>query len=212
MKIPETYKDLNINIFSTLFSSSIKDLLTDILKNSTLADIEFISMVKTKKLSTFIKILIEVYGVFVNDVFDGLSETGLNAISDSIISQFEYKWKKIYDINKKEYDALKPFNITLNEKANDKLSTQKDRTTYTDNDGTYGFNSTLPSPADKTDGESNREYERTIDNSRDYTRIGNIGNTSFQDLIEQERKIADYKFKQIILQDISSIICRGIWT
>ena len=210
MKMPKTYGDLRINVFPLLlFGVGLNEVLAGMFSSVDIANLELTSIIKTRKLSTYVESVVELYGITTNDEYIRLSEDGIKAIVDNIASSFRYKWSKLKEINNTKYDALKPFNVTLSETAKDTLDTQKDKTTYVDNDGTYGFNSVSSNPTDKTDGESNREYKRTIDNTRDYTRVGNIGNTSFQDLIEQERKIADYNLKDVILRDIATVICRG---
>lgn len=208
-----TYENLNINIFTKLFQTNdpvLRQIFNSYFHDDPIStNLEFIAEYKSRKLSSFIKVIILKYGNFNDGEYVDISEDGIDVIVNHIISRFSYKWSKIYKVNSTDYNPLKPFNIELNESTDNRLETQKDKTTYVDNDETYAFNSPQSTPTDKTGGESNREYERTIDGSRKYTREGNIGNTSFQDLIQQERKIADYEFEWIILKDIATVICRG---
>lgn len=135
----------------------------------------------------------------------------ITLLPSTLFSNLKYKWEKIVNISNVDYDALKPFNITLDETQLDSLKTLKDKTSYNDNDSTYGFNSVENTPTDDSKGSSEREYERNIDNKRDYTRVGNIGNTSFQDLVEQERNVANYLIRDILLKDIVNAMCRGVY-
>ena len=209
LTIPKTYGELNINIFENLFTSALAEIFVKHFGNFELANIEFTAMFNSRKISSLTTAIILKYGVYQDNKYVSISQEGVQMLTDSITHLYEYKWRRISNINETEYNPLKPFNIELQESAKDTLDTQKDKTTYVDNDGSYGFNSVSSVPTDKTDGESNREYKRTIDNTRDYTRIGNIGNTSFQELVEQERQVSNYKLKEVILYDISTVVCRG---
>lgn len=208
----QTYEQMSLSgtkgIFQSLFNEI--DFLSSILGTSEQCEIEFMTKYLSRKLSTFSNYVVITFGTMTtDDEFDGLTTVGINRVVSYIKTMFISKWQGLYDLSNRNYDPLKPFDITLSEKTIDKLDTRKDSSTYQDNDDTYGFNSTEAVPMDKSSGSSSREYARDIDRSRDYTRKGNIGNTSFQDLIKQEREILDYRIKEVIFKDIASIICRG---
>lgn len=195
-----------------IFQNLLEEMpfLSEIIGTSEQCEIEFITTYLSRKLSTFCNYIIITFGTMTtDDEFNGLTTVGINRIVSYIKTMFVSKWQGLYNLSKKNYDPLKPFDITLSETNSDKLDTRNDRTTYTDNDSTYGFNSTEAVPSDTSSGSSSREYARDIERSRDYTRKGNIGNTSFQDLIRQERDVLNYKIKEVIFKDIATIICRG---
>lgn len=195
-------------IFSSLFQRMSE--LNELLGTPEQCEIEFTTRYLSRRLSVFMDYIIKTFGSFTEDgEYFGTTNDGINRISTYIESMFRSKWSGLYTLSKKEYDPLKPFNITLTETSSDNLETIKDSSTYEDNDDTYGFNSTEGVPSDKSHGSSNREYARDITRGRDYTRVGNIGNTSYQDLIKQEREVLDYKIKDVIFTDIATIICRG---
>lgn len=202
-----TYGDLPSNIKGKIFKSIFEGnnitatSLKYVFKYHNITQKYFENKYYSLKISTFLSRLI--------DEHNGQVDNFSSYIVDVIEGLFAYKWSRLTETLKLEYDTLKPFNITLSETASDVLDTQKDKTTYTDNENLYGFNSSTAVPSDKNDGESNREYKRTIDNTRNYTRIGNIGNTSLQDLVKQERDVANFNLGEILLKDISTVLCRG---
>lgn len=161
----------------------------------------FLSKFKNRVVSSFVETTVEQY---FNDRY-----TGYPIVCRRLLIKYKDKWNKLISLLNTKYDPLKPFDITLIETSGDTLDTEKDRTTYNDNEKTYGFNSNSAVPTDDSSGTTNREYKRTIDKNRDYTRKGNIGNTSFQDLVKQEREVANYQISEIIYNDIADFICRG---
>ena len=128
-------------------------------------------------------------------------------------------------------DKLKTLQDSANRVVNltDKTDyeTLKDKSDTTENNKTHGFNSLTGVPTDdsqsvvenefkstNTDTRNGsttdtRNYERDIDTSRDYTRIGNIGNTSLSQLIVEEREKLRFIIIDEIYNDIASVLCRG---
>ena len=121
------------------------------------------------------------------------------------------KWEDLYATVEKEYDFLKPFDITLNESSTDSFHTTEDTSTYTDNNSKQGFNSSEFVPTDKTSGTRSKSYSRQNPKSRDYTRKGNIGNTSLSELVIKEREKAMFNLREIIYNDIVDFLCRGTY-
>lgn len=145
------------------------------------------------------------YAVFIshkdfNDMSVSLSTT-LNEL-------FSDKWTKLVSLENLEYNPLKPFNIELNEQVTDKFVTVKDITNSSGNEETYAFNSVEPTPTDKSTGLTTKQYERDNPRTRNYSRVGNIGNTSLQDLIKQEREISNWVLLDVVIEDIISVVCR----
>lgn len=122
--------------------------------------------------------------------------------------KFGVKWNKLISLEEIEYNPLKPFNIELSETTTDTFKTVKDITTSSGRDETYAYNSENPTPTDSSNGETTKEYERENPRTREYTRVGNIGNTSMQDLVKQEREVANWVILDIIIEDIISVVCR----
>ena len=128
-------------------------------------------------------------------------ETQLHILSRIILSKFGEKWERIISTFYADYNPIHNYDMDETEK-------EKTDVKYKDtNDvSTYGFNSTEPSPVNKT------EYERNITgdldkNVRTLTRSGNIGVTTSQQMIESELKIrGEYSIWNEILKDVSSIL------
>lgn len=186
------------------FISPLVDILPqDIFDDLLVADKEFLSRVGTRAMSIFSR----------DYIFE---ENGENFTTDGrsfyikvISSRFKDKWKELNDLWHREYDPLKPFDIRLVEHYDETFEVLKDSSTTDTQDEMYGFNSVQPTPTDKGASTRNNEYKRISPHDRDYTRTGNIGNTSFQDLIKQEREVLQYQIIDVIYSDIASILCRG---
>ena len=140
-------------------------------------------------------------------------QEGYNVQGDDIkvviCSRFSEKWLKLNELWNRDYDPLKPFDITLSESGNNEMTVIKDKSTVNDNDSFYGFNSPSPSPTDNSVRTSENEYQRANPYSRNYTRKGNIGNTSLQDLVIKEREVLKYQIIDTVYSDIASVILRG---
>lgn len=206
----ETYGDLRLNIITLIKDIIPSGLITSILETPINFDIDFKSKYKNRFLSEFIIDIVKDpdFSDEIDNIYQGLNAQGQLIIKNTISSRFSTKWNKLKLLYDKEYDPLSPFDIALNEDSTDTFSTIKDRTTYTDNDDVYGFNSVKSVPSDKSDGESNREYERQNPKHREYTRKGNIGNITRQKLVIEEREVLEYQILETIYNDILSVICR----
>lgn len=206
----EVYNDTKLNAI-TLVKDIIPDgfITMNILGNPIMYDLEFKSLYKNRFISSLLSTIIEEYGT--GKPYEGISAEGQLLLKTIIHDRFKVKWNKLFDLYNREYDALSPFDISLEEDSTDDLSTTKDKTTYTDNDEIYGFNSNDSIPTDVDSGESNREYSRTNPKHREYTRKGNIGNITRQQLVEQERKVLQYQLLDVIYEDLVSILCRNAY-
>lgn len=183
--------------------------LQEVLGDVFLCDLEFTSKYASRVVSKFTNIIAERYGIWEEDNFIELSVEGKELLVKHILSICKDKWTKLISLINQEYDPLKPFDIALDEHITDTLETVEDERSTSSSDSVYGFNSVDAVPTDGSVDKSSAKYKRQNPRDRSYTRKGNIGNTSFQDLIKQEREISDYKLKEVIFQDIVSTICRG---
>lgn len=89
----------------------------------------------------------------------------------------------------------------------------------------YGFNSVNPVPSDKSVNNSEENYTddttitdnselstkhgRKVDEDKDISRVGNIGNITQQELIEREREIHKYQIWDTIFKDLDSVLTRS---
>ena len=110
----------------------------------------------------------------------------------------QYTWQKLYDTMVVEYNPIWNVDATVNIDRN---------TSGTGNatDAVKGFNSDTWAESDKTDTTSEAE-EDVIER-----RTGNIGVTTTQQMLEQERKIADFNMISFIAQSFKQRFCLLIY-
>ena len=110
----------------------------------------------------------------------------------------QYTWQKLYDTMVVEYNPIWNVDATVNIDRN---------TSGTGNatDAVKGFNSDVWAESDKTDTSSAAE-EDVIER-----RTGNIGVTTTQQMLEQERKIADFNMISYIAQSFKQRFCLLIY-
>ena len=110
----------------------------------------------------------------------------------------QYTWQKLYDTMVVEYNPIWNVDATVNIDRN---------TSGTGNatDAVKGFNSNAWAESDKTDTSSAAE-EDVIER-----RTGNIGVTTTQQMLEQERKIADFNMISFIAQSFKQRFCLLIY-
>ena len=110
----------------------------------------------------------------------------------------QYTWQKLYDTMVVEYNPI--WNVDANVTIDRNTSGSGNAT-----DAVKGFNSNTWAESDKTDTTSEAEedvYER---------RTGNIGVTTTQQMLEQERKIAEFNMISYIAQSFKQRFCLLIY-
>ena len=135
--------------------------------------------------------------------------------SPTIFSPYITKWKNLYKTITQEYDMLKPFDIELEESISGTANLNDDDYTSDSTEKIYAFNSSNSGdgvPTSKTGETTHRSTNSDRDESRNYTRKGNIGNKSQAQLIMEERQKAMFNLKEIIFEDIASVLCRKTYT
>ena len=110
----------------------------------------------------------------------------------------QYTWQKLYDTMVVEYNPIWNVDATVNIDRN---------TSGTGNatDAVKGFNSNTWAESDKTDTTSKAE-EDVIER-----RTGNIGVTTTQQMLEQERAIAEFNMISYIAQSFKQRFCLLIY-
>lgn len=186
-------------------TAELEDLFTDVFPNTilTVYDEEFFNKYGDRKLSRFM-----INYPYVKQMYEQQKAYDIKPIAVLLNGKFGEKWRGLYDSIVKEYDPIKPFNISLDEHHNDSFDVVKDSTTYDDRDKTRGFNSVQDVDTDSSNGTTNHEYNRTTNGDRSYNRVGNIGNRSQSELIMQEREKLMFNLQNIIYEDILSVIAR----
>lgn len=110
----------------------------------------------------------------------------------------QYTWQKLYDTMVVEYNPI--WNVDANVTIDRNTSGSGNAT-----DAVKGFNSNTWAESDKTDTTSEAEedvYEH---------RTGNIGVTTTQQMLEQERKIAEFNMISYIAQSFKQRFCLLIY-
>lgn len=206
----EAFKDCKVNIITIIQEYLPENVFSDFAFNSyDQANIEFLSKYADRKVSSYMDYLISFYAIEIDRVYQGLSEQGILYLKTTIGDRFKSKWKKLNDLWNMEYNPLQPFDITLHEDYKDTLEVLKDKSKSSSQDNIYGFNSVDSIPSDDTANITENEYKRENPHTRDYNRKGNIGNTSYQELIKQERDVLKFQIIDVIYKDIATVVCRG---
>ena len=110
----------------------------------------------------------------------------------------QYTWQKLYDTMVVEYNPIWNVDATV---VIDRDTSGAGNAT----DSVKGFNSTTWAESDKTDTDSWAVEDVTE------TRTGNIGVTTTQQMLEQERKIADFNMINFIAQSFKQRFCLLIY-
>lgn len=110
----------------------------------------------------------------------------------------QYTWEKLYDTMVAEYNPMWNVDATVTIDRNTSGSGNA-------TDAVKGFNSNTWAESDKTDTTSEAE-EDVIER-----RTGNIGVTTTQHMLEEERKIADFNMISFIAQSFKQRFCLLIY-
>ena len=110
----------------------------------------------------------------------------------------QYTWQKLYDTMVVEYNPI--WNVDATVEIDRETSGSGNAT-----DAVKGFNSNTWAESDKTDTSSSAEEDVTE------RRTGNIGVTTTQQMLEQERKIADFNMISYIAQSFKQHFCLLIY-
>ena len=110
----------------------------------------------------------------------------------------QYTWQKLYDTMVVEYNPIWNVDATVNIDRNTSGSGNA-------TDAVKGFNSDTWAESEKTDTNSSAE-EDVIER-----RTGNIGVTTTQQMLEQERKIAEFNMISYIAQSFKQRFCLLIY-
>lgn len=131
-------------------------------------------------------------------------------------------WEKLYATTKLDYNPIENYNktetVTENEKRNDDLSSSTESNSNSENiNQNVAFNNQDFSNNEKnmlntdnqiTGSETNKyNTDRTLETKTS----GNIGVTTSQQMIEQERKVSEFSIVQYIVDDFKERFCLMIY-
>lgn len=131
-------------------------------------------------------------------------------------------WDRLYSTTKLEYNPIENYNrtetLTENEKRNDELSSTTESNTNSENiNQNVAFNNTEFSNHEKdmlnTDGQitGNEKNKYNTDREQKISASGNIGVTTSQQMIEQERQVSEYNIVNVIVDDFKQRFCLMIY-
>lgn len=142
---------------------------------------------------------------------DGTIANALQEIAKNLLQRFSEKWNRLYlALVTSTYSPTE--NYDMEEKETPDLTRTKNvKTSVTQENGIYGFNSATPTPQSETvsSGEKldNEETEKNT-GTKTLTRHGNIGVTTNQQMINQEIELRNNaNFVNILFDDVDSILC-----
>lgn len=218
--IGEVFQDVyNNGLFKNIFGSNtdVGNLLKGIYNTADILDVEYLyKRSGNKKVSVMIENFVLSRGLS----GDGcpITTKQLNIIINIINSRYYNKWQKEYDTLSLKYDVLNPYKMEINE-TNDDTLTSSNNKNYADSQSNQGYvtgyDSDVAHKSDSTelsqDGTSSDSYTRSANNARNLSRKGNIGNVTYQKLIEEERRILEWQFADIIFTDIDKLLTRPVY-
>ena len=114
----------------------------------------------------------------------------------------QISWNKLYNTMTVEYNPLWNVDADIEE-----IGSGNRQNSGTSVDAVQGFNSTSWADANKNTVNANDDFS----DSRHIRRTGNIGVTSSQQLIEAERKVADFNMVEFITESFKNRFCLMIY-
>ena len=119
-------------------------------------------------------------------------------------------WKKLYDTMTVEYNPI--WNVDANVIDTENINSARDiARSGNDTKAVQGFNSTEWANAEKIDHSENIDDDNTIARTYTQKRTGNIGVTTTQQMLEQERAIAEFNMVEYITESFKKRFCLMIY-
>lgn len=164
-------------------------------------------------------------------LFTNFEKDSYKYLTSDIISQFSLKWEKLYATLHFDYNPIwnvegteeRTITRKLNQDKNETTNINRETNVVSDNtnNSTYGFNSSDPVPSGKTEHtgaqnetEGNNFIATNVNNETvtdRFTRGGNIGVTTTQKMISEERDSWLWNFYEQVFKDIDSILTSAYW-
>ena len=151
--------------------------------------------------------------------FAGYTIEDLSGLISSAISIYNYKWDKLYKTLSLVYDPIANVDAEIEETRD--IASRHMTDTFGSQDATT-TNGQAPYDADELrnvakNHTTSEEFENEHDEDayKDVittTRKGNIGVTSSQSLVLEERRVAEFKYLDIVFKDIMDVIAMPYFT
>ena len=154
----------------------------------------------------------------------------LYILSDMLAT--EYKWEHLIKTTTIDYNPTENYNMTERETVTDnKNESNESATTIINGErktASINTNSVSPYDTDVLSTESqqkaditensvtdtntnNATYSTNNTSNKELTRSGNIGVTTTQQMLESERRLADYSIVKLIAKEVATIISKGVY-
>lgn len=177
------------------------------------------------------KIISGYYNKLIELEDDETISDGLLVVATNIVNTYADKWNKLYSaLVSSDYDPLENYNMEqvetpdiTREKTTDVKTKMVTSSSGDSSSGVYGFNSATSVPSTENEasttvtveGDNDDNVSHDVDTetgTRELTRHGNIGVTTSQQMLESEIKLRNnYNFTQMILKDVSQILCISVY-
>lgn len=164
-------------------------------------------------------------------------------LANDAFNMYNSKWVKLWEVNNYEFDPGENYNMIETEKteygktvtrtdnlqsAHDGIDTQTPNTTENESNSTYGFNSTVATPANESSvtntGTIETEYDSTITNTgtqthvddgednRELRRHGNIGVTTTSQMLTEVINLWQWNFfRDVVFHDLDMVLTIPIY-
>ena len=145
--------------------------------------------------------------------FAGETMDDLTYLISSAISIYSYKWDKLYKTLSLQYDPIANVDAEIIETHD--IASRHSADTFGAQDGTSTSGQAPYETDDLRNVAKNHTTSEEFENSHDEdsyidtittTRTGNIGITSSQELLASERKVAEFKYLDIVFKDLMDVI------
>ena len=166
-----------------------------------------------------------------NILFTNFDVDAYTYLTSDILIQFSLNWEKLYATLHFDYNPIwnvegteeRTITRKLNQDKNETTNINRDTNVVSDNtnNSTYGFNSSAPVPSGKiehtgqqNETEGNNFIATNVDNETvtdKFTRGGNIGVTTTQKMISEERDSWLWNFYEQVFTNIDSILTSAYW-
>lgn len=173
VRLGNVFPNINIfyNNFYQAFSNKFKTFIDIISEQSAIEFCkQYLYKNRLKTLSLFITEIIDNTSLKEYSGLYSLSESSFRQLSTLIEKKYLEKWNKLWNTLNFEYNPIKPYDMTTNEKIGEKQGGSTSSSSLTDDTGTdtttskvildktedslYGFNSLQPIPSNKSENTS----------------------------------------------------------
>lgn len=134
----------------------------------------------------------------------------IEKVVNYVVHKYGESWKRVKAALTAEYDALKPYNVTVTT-TGEKAVTNDTTSKSTDKTGVVGFDSDVATDNTVDTNDNTVNVEQGENTNTTATHIGNNGNTPISSLIANEIEVRKNSFISIVVNDIQSQITLDIY-